>query len=115
MGAACGGAAEPTERDIWYTASLRPGSVPPTTEGERELLARIEQVPAGEPVALGGQVFVVDEPYAAASGRMCRSVEIRGSAGSETVEVKLACEEDAGWVFVPDVFADAEPVAEVTP
>lgn len=111
----CGGAGEPTERDIWYTQSLRPGRVPPETAGERELLARMEEVPVGEPVALGSQIFVVDAPYAAASGRLCRSVEIRSSPSAESGEVKLACEENSGWAFVPDVFADERAAAEARP
>lgn len=99
--AGCGGSQEPSERDIWYTTSLRPGTVDPETQGERELLARMERVPVSQPVTFAGQTFVVDAPYAAASGRLCRSVRVEG--GRE-VALKLACEEGSGWVFVPDVF-----------
>lgn len=114
--AGCGGSQEPSERDIWYTTSLRPGTVEPDTQGERELLARMESIPVSEPVTFAGQTFLVDAPYAAASGRSCRSVRVEGG---RDVELKLACEEDAGWVFVPDVFAEgsaaASQTAEVTP
>ena len=101
---ACGGSQAPTEQEIWYTTSLRPGTVEPETQGERELLARMDEVPSNEPVRFAGQVFVVEPAYTAASGRSCRSVRVDADA----VELKLACEQGAGWVFVPDVFA-AEP------
>lgn len=102
--AGCGGSQEPSERDIWYTTSLRPGTVDPETQGERELLARMGRVPVSQPVTFAGQTFVVDAPYAAASGRLCRSVRVEGG---RDVALKLACEEDSGWVFVPDVYAGA--------
>lgn len=114
-GTGCGGAETPAERDIWYTSSLRPGHVAPETQGERELLARMGQVPANEPVTFGGQTFVVDEPYFAASGRQCRSVTVRPTPEAERVEVKLACEDDTAWVFVPDVFQERARVAEAQP
>lgn len=99
----CGGSQEPTERDIWYTQSLRPGTVEPESQAERELLARMEQVPANEPVRFAGHVFVVEPPYAAASGRLCRSIRVEGNAA---VQLKLACEDGDRWVLVPDVFAE---------
>lgn len=112
---ACGGASEPREQDIWYASELRPGEVPPETEGERELLARLDELPSGEPVAFGGQSFVVDEKYTAASGRVCRSVTVRPVEGAAGIDVKLACREGEGWTFVPDVFGDGAPVAEAEP
>jgi hypothetical protein len=107
----CGGSQEPTEREAWYMSSLRPGTVEPASHGERELLARMESVPANEAVRLGGQVFIVDAPYASGSGRLCRSVRVEG--GPE-VELKLACEDEPHWVFVPDVFAGGGEVADET-
>lgn len=106
VGAACGGA-PPTEDEIWHEPTLRPGEVPPTTHGEREFLVRMEDVPVGEPVAFGSQVFVADAPYFAASGRTCRPVTVRGREPDGNVDFRLACEEGDGWVFVPDPFAEA--------
>lgn len=114
VGLGCGAAAEPREQDIWYTSELRPGEVPPVTEGERELLARLDDLPSGDPVAFGGQSFLVEEPYTAASGRVCRSVTVRSVEGAG-VDVKLACQSDRGWSFVPDVFGDADARAEAQP
>ena len=107
----CGGSQQPSEQEIWYTTSLRPGAVEPETQGERELLARMESVPVSRPVSFAGQTFIVDAPYAAASGRPCRSVRVEGG---RDVQLKLACEEDTGWVFVPDVFAGEEAEAART-
>lgn len=104
-GLGCGGAQEPRDEDVWHSSSLQPSSVPPQTEGERELLARLDEIPAGQEVTLGGQTFVADEAYASASGRACRSITVR-SPEQSSVEVRLACQGDAGWVFVPDVFGD---------
>jgi len=113
--AGCGATADSRERDISHSAELRPGEVPAATEGERELLARLDDVPVGESVTVGGQTFVVDEPYTAASGRLCRSVTAHGP-GHAAIEVKLACQDGDLWVFVPDVFGDDAPrVAEVEP
>lgn len=113
-GAGCGGTAEPRDEEIWYTSELRPGRVPPATEGERELLARLGELPSEEPVTFGGQSFLVEEPYTAASGRVCRAVTVRQVEG-QGVEVKLACQDGGEWAFVPDVFGDAEARAEAEP
>ncbi|MFW6067625.1 MAG: DVU3141 family protein [Myxococcota bacterium] len=102
-GAGCA-SSPPTDHEIWHESGLRPGRMPPDTPGERELLARLPQVPVNEPVNLGGQVFVADEPYHAASGRTCRPVTVRSAAGDARARVKLACEERGSWVFVPDPF-----------
>ncbi|MFW6031113.1 MAG: DVU3141 family protein [Myxococcota bacterium] len=84
---------------------MRPGRVSPETQAERELLARLDTLPAHEPVTHGDQVFVAEPAYAAASGRDCRSITIRSTEGDRQARIKLACEDRAGWVFVPDPFA----------
>jgi hypothetical protein len=97
----------PTDDQIWHESTLRPGLLSPETQGERELLVRLSDVPVGQPVTFGSQVFIADAPYAAASGRTCRSVMLRPTEPDGTVQVKLACEVAEGWAFVPDPFADA--------
>lgn len=114
-GAGCGGAPEPREQDIWHRSQLRPGRVPAETKGEQELLARLGDVPTGEPVTVAGQVFVVDAPYAAASGRTCRSITVRGPEGEGQPEVKLACDGPGGWELVPDPFAQDAVVGRPAP
>lgn len=104
----------PSELDVWHTSALRPGRVSPETRAERELLARLDSVPAHEPVNYGDQVFVAEPPYAAASGRDCRSITIRSTEGDGQVKIKLACEDRTGWVFVPDPFA-ARVATQVPP
>jgi hypothetical protein len=99
------GSSQPAEHDIWHTPALRPSRVAPASEAERELLTRIDDLPSDEPVSVGGQVFVAGEPYAAASGRTCRTIT-HGSEPSASGHgtVRLACEDGPSWVFVPDVF-----------
>jgi len=105
-GTGCG-SGPPAEHDIWHTPALRPGQVPPTSAAERELLAQMPGLPSDEPVTVGGQVFVAGPPYAAASGRNCRTVTMSTQAApSEASGARLACEQGADWVFVPDVLAD---------
>jgi len=106
VGLGCGSGPSPREQDIWYTPSLRPGQVPPTTAGERELLARLGQLPSGQAVSLEGQVFVPGEPYQAASGRTCRPIGVGEPDAEHEGDRRLACEDRQHWVFVPDVFAD---------
>jgi hypothetical protein len=115
LAGACASAPEPNDEDVWHESSLRPSRVPPQTQGERKLLTRLSDMPTNEPVRIGGQVFVAGEPYAAASGRTCRSVTVRAPDGSKGADVKLACHGRAGgWTFVPDVFAEAAQQRKVS-
>ena len=93
--AACGSAS--AEGDVWFDDQLRPGSVDVTNDTERETLARLSDLPAGDSVTIAGEQVTAGEPYHAASGRRCREVSLGGAA-------RLACEQEQGWVFVPDVF-----------
>lgn len=69
------------------------------------LLQRMAGLPAGQPVALEGEVWTPGRLYSAASGRLCRSVEVDSRAsGSET---RLACRSEDGdaavWAWYPVV------------
>ena len=96
----CGGPQAPTENDIWHQPALRPGREPARSPGEEAVLARLSELPAGEPIRLEGEVFVAEAPYAAASGRTCRRIANGGSR-------RLACQLGNEWTFVPDVFGAA--------
>lgn len=103
-GPACGASAPPDEV-IYHDPALRPGVVPPTSEEERQLLSRLDELSSGEPVTLGGERFVAEPPYDAASGRRCRRIE-RADGDS----AKLACsQQDGEWVFVPNPFLEEPP------
>lgn len=102
--AACGSAA-PLESTIYYDPALRPGIV--EAQGpERDFLARLDEIGAGEAVRVGDCIYVADAPYAAASGRRCRPIRVRGGSAERQ---RLACESEDGWVFVPEVLAGGEP------
>ncbi len=92
---ACGGSA-PTESAVFYDPALRPGVATPTTVEERELLGRLSELSEARSVRIGDRTFMLELPYAAASGRRCRAIANDGRR-------RLACEGEDGWVFVPDV------------
>jgi hypothetical protein len=93
---ACGPAT--TQSDTQYARSIEPGEVEPKDDAERAVLARLSDLPANEPQTIEGLEVTAGEEYTAASGRVCRPVEISGA------EAKLACQSNHGWVFVPGVF-----------
>lgn len=101
--AACGGPQQPTAADIYHDPALRRGAIP-AEAAEAELVSRLDALPSGEPVSIGGAVYVATATYDAASGRTCRHVRRVGGS------TRLACADDeAGWVFVPDVFGSENP------
>ncbi len=96
-----------TPRDSWFNRMVETGTVEPASEVERRTLAQLDELPADAPVAIEGKRVVAGETYLAASGRLCRTLQIEGSSAS------LACktpsnEEDerapSRWFLAPDVF-----------
>ena len=106
--AGCGGRAIPRDQDVYHEPSLRPGSVPAESEGERQLLAQLPSLAANEPVQLGDRVYLPLDSYTSASGRRCTPVRVSGGGRDQT---RVACESDDAWVFVPDVFGGDDPFA----
>lgn len=78
--------------------TLQPSEVDPTTPGQRALLERLDKLPEGELVSLEGEQFRPGEIYAAASGRLCRFIELDSSPTT-----RLTCKNGENWVFVPAV------------
>lgn len=99
--AACGASAPPSEADIWYAESLRPGVELAVSPGEERALAQMASLPTDEPVELAGETFVAGPVYTAASARRCRRLQTGA-------RLRLACEDPraGGWVFVPSIFAE---------
>ncbi|MCB9659665.1 MAG: hypothetical protein H6726_18605 [Sandaracinaceae bacterium] len=77
-----------------FSPELAPSAVEPASLAERELLRRAPELPSGESVDVSGLHVVAAAPYAAASGRMCRELEV-------DQRPRLACATEGGWVFVP--------------
>lgn len=98
----------PREQDIYHEASLRPGSVLARSDAERELLERLPTLPVNEPVRLGDRTYVPMPAYPSASGRTCTPVH-ESAPGHQLLRV--ACDQDGQWVFVPDVFGGEDPFA----
>lgn len=100
------GASRPRPEDVFHDPALRRSSVA-TDELEQTLLARLPHPAPGEPLTIGGRVFVPGTVYRAASGSLCQPVRVAVSSGDHA---RLACESDEGpWVFVPDVFGGDDP------
>jgi len=75
----------------------------PQTPDEK-VLAALDGAAAGAPILIGGGVSATgDEPYAAASGRSCRWVNI-SYTGSGTRR-QLACRQEGRWQWVSGVSA----------
>lgn len=84
---------------------LSPAPVVEPADPAAGLLRDLASLPAGQPVTLGDEVWLPGRLYSAASGRQCRTVEVRvpGTAS----EVRLACRpgsaDGAGWDWYPVV------------
>lgn len=98
----CGSAPPP---DPWYPRALGPTEVP-TSDAERDLLARLDEVPAEGEVRSGGMTAFVEAPYYAASDRRCRRVRFATAGGQN---VRTACESEDGWRLAPNVFDVGAP------
>ncbi len=73
-----------------------PGRLEPNSEAENQVLAKLDQLPSGKPQKVGSEVVSAEPPYLAASGLECRNLQLGGRA-------RLACKDEQGWYFVPDV------------
>src|SRR5690606_32239873 len=80
----------------------------PATEEEKRLLARAAVLPEGVKEKLGESVVSASAQYQAASGFTCRRLFVETK---NQQQVRLACGDDKGWFFVPDVYRDDQPAA----
>ncbi len=99
----------PSESELAFTRTMSPSIELATTEAETQALLRAGELPANQPIDLGGQAVLAGPVYAAASGRRCREITIGASH-------RLACQDlvSDSWVFVPDPFGTTWG-AEATP
>lgn len=80
------------------------GRYPPSTKEERAFLAHVATLPSNQPARVEGFEVVASPPYDAASGYRCRRLMLaRGGEQS----VRLACGDEQGWFFAPDVTGGA--------
>lgn len=87
--------------DPYYERVLHGSRSEPSTDLERELLEACASTPYAEPVIVGEGHASAGAAYAAASGIVCRQVEL-----SEASAPSLACGDGVDWYFVPDVFGE---------
>lgn len=100
------GCAGPRQQGPEHAAVSPPSAVAPGDELERELLRRLPELPAEQPVAIDDATVIARAPYSAASGRTCRALTIRasGQGPGGASRSRLACREDGDWFFVPQIF-----------
>jgi hypothetical protein len=97
-----------------HAAVSPPSAVAPGDELERELLRRLPELPAEQPVSIDDATVIARAPYFAASGRTCRALTIQGPGAASPAaspaalggasRSRLACREDGDWFFVPQIF-----------
>ncbi len=82
----------------------KPGRLEPATPTERQLLERLDSLATGELLSLEGTTVTADAIYTSASGSKCRRVSF---VSDQKQQPRLACRDEQGWFFVPDVFGGA--------
>jgi hypothetical protein len=83
----------------------------PQSESERAILEKAATLPVGVKEKVGDQTLSASESYRAASGFTCRRLLLESPNDQE---IRLACGDEQGWFFVPDVYRDEQP-AHVEP
>jgi hypothetical protein len=96
----CSGSAPPPETAA--APARAGGTIPPANSAEKEILLRIDQMPARAAVRVQGLTVIADYPYVAASGRTCRRITQTSSSGASAE--RLACSDGRTWFYVPTVF-----------
>lgn len=91
----------------------------PASPEERAILERVADLPVNVREKVGDRTLTASRTYHAASGYSCRTVTIEDA--QEQVH-RLACGDDDGWFFVPDVYHQgvvveppSEPVVRISP
>jgi len=89
-----------------YNVAVQSMSVTqPQTDVERKVINKLDQIAANSPKQIDGCLVVVEQPYFAASGRLCRRIHFTYQGRSPSTEVRLACQNGSSrGVYVPDVF-----------
>ncbi len=98
------GSSPPPVNDPDYRALTQPGTEPAESEVDKAVLQAIDGMAVDAPTPLAGRTVTAGAKYAAASGRICRTVSVSGESVA-----RLVCEIGGTWAFVPDVVAT--PVA----
>jgi len=81
-------------------------TLPATNDSERALLQALPSLRSGAAQRVGDVTLMADAPYAAASGRTCRTLHVTTSQKAPA-SGRLACSDGKSWFFVPDVFGSA--------
>lgn len=98
----CAGQPETNPRDA-ADANDTGRRLAPTGEGERALLRQLGTLPSGAARRVGDADVLAEEPYQAASGRVCRALQLTRQQPTR-VSRRLACNDGKAWFFVPNVF-----------
>lgn len=104
VGSACSSHEPEARSPEDVVATEHPGRLEPTSPGEKQLLERLDTLGSEETLAVDGSSVTAETSYWSASGNECRRASF--VSGNERRE-RLACRDEAGWFFVPDVFGGA--------
>jgi hypothetical protein len=107
LAVACGGGHRSRAQDV-TDANDTGRVIPAGTPTERAILAQLGQLPPGSRRALGDGSVVAEPAYHAASGRLCRALQMT-EPGQRKVRQRLACSDGRQWFFVPDVLGLEQP------
>lgn len=92
---------------VWHgpPSATQASVVEPGSDTARDILERLDDLPAGVSTPVGRAQVTADESYAAASGRRCRSVAwtSAGAEGQAEPQRRLACRDRQQWFYVPNV------------
>jgi hypothetical protein len=100
-----GCSSQPRFPDAEDPAMEQHGRVPPSSEVESQALKQLDSLAPNASVSILGRSVRASAPYAAASGRLCRRVEIGQGKKTGASTGLLACRDEREWHYVPDVFA----------
>ncbi len=104
VGSACSSTEPEARSPEDVVATEHPGRLEPTSPGEEQLLARLDTLKPEEALTVDGSQVTAEASYWSASGNECRRASFVSS--TERRE-RLACRDEQGWFFVPDVFGGA--------
>ena len=77
-------------------------TVLPQNSSEKMILEKVPKAAVGKNITAGKYSFIVTGEYFAASGRVCKSLEIKQPA-SKQAELKTVCDFEGQWGYTPAV------------
>jgi hypothetical protein len=71
------------------------------------LMAQVASMQPGESRSIDGMTVESGRSFFAASGRLCKYITRSKPNNPGTASTQLACQDEHGWIFAPDIFTSA--------